>query len=247
METTELSRWVIAKPESGADLLAELRTLTKTLGSGVEVFVEAFGDVSDPIVHVLSDSGERAERRMSGAWDIATAHGRVAPSGACVLHALLVTDGPTGPQQVFGLLTSARAGQVTVRAAVEKVVVVRSSAPAVSAPERAPAPSPTASPALSPAPAPTTAGNQPSSSPGAPPLPKRPQRPVGLEAYPEEGDIVNHFHFGRCTVISSDGERLRLQQERDNRVREVAISMLKVDEPTILEDGKKHWELLRKN
>jgi hypothetical protein len=239
VETTELSRWVIAKPESGADLFAELRTLTKTLGSGAEVFVEAFGEISDPIIHVLSDSGERTERRMNGSWDIATSHGRVDPSGACVLHALLVTDGATGPQQLSGLLTSARAAQVTVRAAVEKVVVVRASSPSPSAPERPSTPSPT--------PAPVAATNQPSSNPGSPPLPKRPQRQMGLEAYPEEGDIVNHFHFGRCVVVSSDGERLRLQQEKDNRVREVAISMLKVDEPTILEDGKKHWELLRKN
>ncbi len=59
--------------------------------------------------------------------------------------------------------------------------------------------------------------------------------------------MVTHFHFGRCTVLSSDGERLRLQQERDGRVREVALSMLRIDAPTVLEDGRKHWDLARKN
>ena len=67
------------------------------------------------------------------------------------------------------------------------------------------------------------------------------------DAYPEENDTVTHFHFGRCTVLLSDGERLRLQQERDGRVREVALSMLRVGEPTVLEDGHRHWDLSRKN
>jgi hypothetical protein len=38
-----------------------------------------------------------------------------------------------------------------------------------------------------------------------------------------------------------------LQQERDGRVREVALSMLKLNRPTVGEDGKRHWELGRKN
>ena len=70
---------------------------------------------------------------------------------------------------------------------------------------------------------------------------------MGPELYPEEGDEVTHFAFGRCTVVFSDGERIRLQQGPDGRVREVALSMLRTQPPTIQSDGKKHWELLRKN
>lgn len=77
--------------------------------------------------------------------------------------------------------------------------------------------------------------------------PKILRKSADRDEFPEENDVVNHFHFGRCVVISSDGERLKLQQEKDSRVREVSLSMLKTDEPTILEDGRKFWQLSRKN
>lgn len=78
-------------------------------------------------------------------------------------------------------------------------------------------------------------------------MPKRPTvATTSVEVYPEEGDRVNHFTFGQCTVLHSDGERLRLQQDKDSRVREVALSMLRVSEPTMI-DGKRHWNLARKN
>lgn len=78
-------------------------------------------------------------------------------------------------------------------------------------------------------------------------MPKRPTVvTTSVETYPEEGDRVNHFAFGQCTVLVSDGERLRLQQDKDSRVREVALSMLRVSEPQMI-DGKRHWDLARKN
>lgn len=77
--------------------------------------------------------------------------------------------------------------------------------------------------------------------------PKIQRRNAQPDEFPEENDVVTHFLFGRCIVLTSDGERLRLQQEKDSRVREVALSMLRIDAPTVLEDGRKHWELSRKN
>jgi hypothetical protein len=59
------------------------------------------------------------------------------------------------------------------------------------------------------------------------------------ESYPEEGDRVTH--------VGSDGERIRLQQDRDSRVREVALSMLKLEAPTMNAEGVRHWVLGRKN
>jgi hypothetical protein len=59
-----------------------------------------------------------------------------------------------------------------------------------------------------------------------------------------------HFHFGECTVIGSDGDRIRLRQDRDGRVREVALTMLRIE----LEkagaggpDAPRHFKLHRKN
>jgi hypothetical protein len=62
------------------------------------------------------------------------------------------------------------------------------------------------------------------------------------------GDSVTHFHFGDCTVISSDGERIRLRQERDGRVREVSLTMLRIEPPTVdAATGRKQFRLARKN
>ncbi|AUX45745.1 hypothetical protein SOCE26_072410 [Sorangium cellulosum] len=86
--------------------------------------------------------------------------------------------------------------------------------------------------------------------PAAAPMLQRPVRPRQDEEtiYPEVGDSVTHFHFGECVVISSDGERIRLRQERDGRVREVSLTMLRIEPPTVdPATGRKHFRLARKN
>lgn len=81
-----------------------------------------------------------------------------------------------------------------------------------------------------------------------PPIPLRPKpRDDSFEAYPEAGDTVTHFHFGECTVLQSDGDRIRLRQDREGKVREVALTMLKIEEPEVLPDGHRHFKLGRKN
>ncbi len=77
--------------------------------------------------------------------------------------------------------------------------------------------------------------------------PNRAPKQEQMDAYPEIGDAVGHFHFGDCTVISSDGDRIRLRQDKDGRVREVALAMLKISDPTILPDGRRYFLLGRKN
>jgi predicted DNA-binding protein with PD1-like motif len=67
------------------------------------------------------------------------------------------------------------------------------------------------------------------------------------EVYPEIGDLVTHFHFGECEVISSDGERIRLRQIKDGRVREVSLAMLRIEGPTLDAAEKRTFKLHRKN
>jgi hypothetical protein len=62
-------------------------------------------------------------------------------------------------------------------------------------------------------------------------MPTRPARPVGVEVdgpVPEAGDVVDHFAFGRCDVLKSDGDRLHLRIHKDARIREIALEMLRV-------------------
>jgi hypothetical protein len=63
---------------------------------------------------------------------------------------------------------------------------------------------------------------------------------------PEAGDWVQHFAFGLCEVLTSDGDRLRIRDvEGPRRVREVALSMLRVAGPTE-SDGKRVFHLSRR-
>jgi hypothetical protein len=81
-------------------------------------------------------------------------------------------------------------------------------------------------------------------------MPVRPTRPRDEqpESYPEVGDLASHFHFGDCEVIGSDGDRIRLRQQRDGRVREVALTMLRIEPTgTDAESGKRTFRLARKN
>jgi hypothetical protein len=66
--------------------------------------------------------------------------------------------------------------------------------------------------------------------PGAaiPIRPVRPTKDFDEGPFPETGDIVEHFAFGTCEVLRSDGDRLHLKVHKDGRIREIALEMLKV-------------------
>jgi predicted DNA-binding protein with PD1-like motif len=63
---------------------------------------------------------------------------------------------------------------------------------------------------------------------------------------PEAGDSVEHFAFGRCDVIKSDGDRLHLKVHKDGRIREIALEMLRVTPIGDDSDGKRRFKLERK-
>jgi hypothetical protein len=44
---------------------------------------------------------------------------------------------------------------------------------------------------------------------------------------PQAGDLAEHFAFGACEVLKSDGDRLHVRM-KDGRIREIALEMLKV-------------------
>lgn len=128
------------------------------------------------------------------------------------------------------------------------------SPPAPSPPAAAPAPPAVASApvvvAEPPKPAPTTSAPKPSPTFSATAMPLRPVKPVVHEeeqAVPDAGDVVEHFAFGRCEVVKSDGDRLHLRLGKDGRIKEIALEMLRVT-PLPAVDGSvgKHFKLDRK-
>jgi predicted DNA-binding protein with PD1-like motif len=134
---------------------------------------------------------------------------------------------------------------------------------AAAAPAPAPAAAATATPAAPPspqwaeaaraseqAPAPKPAGPRPSPTFTPQALPMRPVKPPAPDVdqiYPDAGDVVEHFAFGRCEVVKSDGDRLHVRLGKDGRIKEISLDMLKVTS-LATEDGQttKHFRLDRK-
>jgi hypothetical protein len=88
----------------------------------------------------------------------------------------------------------------------------------------------------------------PARSTGAPgTFARPPTRVVESEdgPYPVAGDTVEHFAFGSCEVLKSDGDRLHVRM-KDGRIREIAIEMLKVTSIGASEGDKQRYRLDRK-
>jgi predicted DNA-binding protein with PD1-like motif len=124
------------------------------------------------------------------------------------------------------------------------------------APARAPA-SPAWSAALEasddaqqPGPARPRGASSSSTTSGASPaaIPPRPVRPSpDLDSpFPEPGDVVDHFAFGVCDVLRSDGDRLHLKVRKDGRIREIALEMLRVSSLDDTGEGKRRFKLERR-
>ncbi len=82
----------------------------------------------------------------------------------------------------------------------------------------------------------------------APIRPPRQARPgADLDApVPDPGDIVEHFAFGLCDVLKSDGDRLHLRVHKDGRIREIALEMLRVARLDDTPAGTRHFKLERR-
>jgi predicted DNA-binding protein with PD1-like motif len=241
---------LVLNPEPNAELVAWLCNFASTVG--VDLWVDGFGELDDVTVTLSTEAGATVSRSLKGRVSLLSLRGEIARSKPPAFKVLVAREGALGPLVLGGELVSARVSSVRVRVAPSTSSAESRPAAASSATEaRSPAvvipqgPSPVLVPAPSVS-APTTPSAS-GSSPGSPALPKKPAQAIrGHEIYPEEGDQVNHFAFGLCTVVFSDGERIRLQNSADGRVREVALSMLKIEEPIDV-DGKRYWELSRRH
>lgn len=182
-------------------------------------------------VELATSNGDRkCARRFEGTLAIASLHGRIVNAQGArtpILHATIARELDRGLDVLAGELVWARAIDLELH------LVALDDAPAAEVA----------------APPPLAPSASTSSSEGSPPVPVKQQRASDdLEFYPEPGDTVTHFLFGECVVLSSDGDRIRLRQDKDGRVREVALTMLKIDPPVVDPESKKrHFNLLRKN
>ena len=180
-----------------------------------------------------------ASRRIAGAVHVIAAFATVGLSQGTpqfTLRAILSRETDTGIETLSGVVVQARvlAFEAHVVSAQDLALPLaydaRAGLPMVDV-QASPAPPPAAW-----ADAIATSQAQPALKPVAsmqaqiPPRP--PARPVTIEEgeqiLPEAGDEVQHFAFGKCEVVKSDGDRLHLRIGKDTRVREIALEMLKV-------------------
>jgi hypothetical protein len=219
-----------------------------------EAWIEGFGVVEGPVLQILGDDGVRTDLRLEGRWDLV--HLR-ASLGLGESASVLVAR---AAQLHAGLLVSASARGVVLRSTTPELKGIAPAASSRTSPTLPEPPSPrieelralsenrTDMPSEQPSQSEGSQPGKPSYTGGAVMPPKLQKNEAWMEeSYPEEGDRVTHFAFGDCTVVGSDGERIRLQQDRDSRVREVALSMLKLAAPTVNAEGLRHWVLGRKN
>jgi predicted DNA-binding protein with PD1-like motif len=248
---------LVLAAEPGEDIVPA--ATAALLASGAPfAWVVARGTLREALV----DTGPRASastRAIEGTTEIASASGVWrSVDGTLSLSGVLAREIDRGADAVAGRLVSAVAEQAELIcflvSAPEAAPVARPTPPAPPAPPLItppPAPAPAAVAAATPSePGPSAPAAQP--APGqAPFMPPKPLARKAAEAerqlYPEPGDRVTHFAFGECTVESSDGDRIRLKQDKDERVREVSLAMLRIEPPETDASGRPHYRLLRKN
>jgi predicted DNA-binding protein with PD1-like motif len=214
-------------------------------------------------------------RSISGAVHAITIDGTIGLSEGTpqvVLRAILSRETDAGVETLSGVIASARvvALEVIANSALDLALPLvhdgraglpmlaegnsTGAAPAPPPREQSPRPAPVAQPSGAWADAVATSNAQPPLKPlGAQNLPaKPPPRPATSyegadQIFPEPGDVVQHFAFGNCEVLRSDGDRLHLKVGKDGRIREIALEMLKV---TLLDEDAnarpRHFKLDRK-
>jgi predicted DNA-binding protein with PD1-like motif len=195
----------------------------------------------------------------------------------CGLRAVLARETDSGLETIAGEIVEATIiamevlvtafDDVTAERKVDRSGVTLLEATGTSARAAPPAPAIAAPPPPPPPPPQQPAWQPPPEPPKPPPPPPRQQptftagapaqipiRPVKVwvpdetdQIYPDAGDIVEHFAFGRCEVVKSDGDRLHVRLGKDGRIKEIALEMLKITplDPVEGQTGK-HFKLDRK-
>ena len=269
--TSEKARHLVFRADAGDALpdalVRELRDQAVTCG-----WLRASGVLEDVELRAFrSELGKLGQvRRIEGPVHVLMLEGSVGLHAGDVslgLRAVLARETDRGLETIAGEIISARVvaleaivtalDELAVARALDPVAgvwllgeaaVTEAAAPAAAAPEPAWSEAIAASPAdvarEAPARRNASLAGASSSSPAIPQRPVRVQREVDDGVMPDAGDVVDHFAFGRCEVIKSDGDRLHLRT-KDNRVKEIALEMLRVT-PLAEEDGRRRYRLDRR-
>jgi predicted DNA-binding protein with PD1-like motif len=267
--STEKSRHLLIRAGAGdtlpESLVRELRDQAVTCG-----WIRASGVLADVQLRAYAAElgGHGPVRRIAGPVQVISLEGSVGIAAGDVsvgLRAVLAREADRGVEAIAGEVVSARIVALEAHvAAFDELAVGRfvdagvwllgeagKNAPGAATPAKTAAWG-EAMAASSPAAAP----QKPSTPPGyaAAPIPPRPVRAPEEEEtetgpHPEAGDYAEHFAFGPCDVLKSDGDRIFLKLHKDSRIKEIALAMLRVTplEPAEGQPAERRsWRLQRK-
>jgi predicted DNA-binding protein with PD1-like motif len=231
---------------AGGDVSCGLRiVLARSTESGVETIagdlVEGRIETLEVLITAFDDVTATRQLDRAGVWVLDATEGALRPAPAAIAPAPPIAAPAPAPAPVPAPVRApAPAPAVTPSPMQSGFAEVSRAAPVEPA---AAAPRPSAPPAA--------ARPSPTFSAMSNVMPQRIARPVVAETeddpVPEPGDTVEHFAFGRCEVVKSEGDRLHVRLGKDQRIKEIALEMLKV---TALpgDEGvtNRHWRLARK-
>jgi hypothetical protein len=211
---------------SGGELLEQLTSAFEDRHG----WIQATGFVEDVELR-LSGTSSEVRRAFPGRFTLVALGGPLGgPYGATLSR---LENGTVS--LLAGVLVRARSREVTA-------VCIGSGPPRV---DVAPPPVPAGKPASPANPARPPGGSNFASRVGAAAALSDEEDAAGSES-PERGDLVQHFAFGLCEVLSAAGERLVLRDAGGNgRIREIAIDRLAVTGP-VEHDGKRLFRLERR-
>ncbi len=195
----------------GSALPEAIQTAVLAQCTSKSAWVEGMGSLRDIALQLSGPNGPEV-RSLPGEWLAVSLRG-VARADSLRLMIVLSRQGVLGPEIVAGELLSATVKKLTLR--IDALDTPANAASATPADEVE-------------APPPQRQSSASSNTSVMPPKPTRLAPIQGESVFPEPGDSVEHFAFGTCEVLKSDGDRLHLRQ-KDGRVKEIALAMLRVE------------------
>jgi hypothetical protein len=212
--------------EDGQDLLEALARAVP----GLEAWVQASGHVEDAEIRIAG-TGADPRRRLTGRWTLVTLSGPA--SGPFTVLLARAEEGADGG------VTLAAGTLLAARSAIVNLAVLE--APA--APESEPSSSKRR--ALPSTPPPGASWVEIAAATAA----SVEDEDIGEESsveLPRRGDLVHHFSFGLCEVLSVSGDRLKIRDAHGpGRIRHIFIDALRVIGPSD-QNGKRLFKLVRK-
>lgn len=246
------TRAILAHFPEGATLPQAIVELLRAEGVATGT-VRGHGILRDATLRVFAPAlgGMGLPRRLAGASHAVTLDGSIGMlegSPAVRLRAVLSRETETGVETVAGDLDGARVVALELLVtSLDDVAIPLVVADEVKEVKEAAPPAWSEAVRASPGSDPRMAGKN---APG--PVRTMPQRPptknTGSDAaiFPEAGDAVEHFAFGTCDVIKSDGDRLHLRVHKDQRIKEIALEMLRVHQLSEPDERPRRFKLERK-